>query len=540
MRRLLLLTALIPVSAMADTIDATSRITAVTVYPYGAEVTRVIDATLPAGTHTLRLTDLPAELGWNPDALRVQGADGVTIGGVAVTEDPTLARPPTTAQTAARARVDAARADVQAATLGVAAVQARLDAAAAKKAFLQTLGSGADLSTATAQSLAEIAAMVETGVQAAGDAALQAQADLIAASAVLSEAQNALAMAEQNSDAAAPVTGGVRADIALTAAGGSGPLTITYLVGNAGWAPVYDLRLTQGDMPALTLDRGVSIAQATGEDWAGVALTLSTADPNAQTVPSTLYPDLRMIVSEEEARLRTMVLPMAEADAGIAFEAEPLVMAAPEPSVMMQGDTVTYVYDGAADVPSGVTNLRLSLGTVALTPDLQALAIPRLDQTAFLMAEVTNTGDQPLLPGQATLYRDGAMIGATGLPRLDPGQDTDVAFGAIDGLRLTRDMPVVAEGDRGILTTSRQIEEVATLKVENLTGRAWNVRLMDQVPYSEQEDLTVTYAADLPVTEDNVDGQRGILAWDFSLDPGADRTVILTTTMAWPDGQVLQ
>jgi uncharacterized protein (TIGR02231 family) len=540
MRRLLLLTTLLPVSAMADTIDATSRIAAVTIYPYGAAVTRVIDGALPAGSHTLRLTDLPAELAWNPDALRVTGSDGVVIGGTAVTEDPTLARPPTAAQVAARTRVDAARTAVQAATLDVARVQARLDAAAARQAFLANLGGNADLGGATAQSLAEIAAMVEAGVLEAGEAAVEAQAAMIAAEASLAEAQAALAQAEANPDAAPPATGGVVAEIALTATEGASAITVTYLVGNAGWAPVYDLRLTQGDAPALTLDRGVSIAQATGEDWTGVALTLSTADPQAQTVPSQLYPDLRRIVSEEEARKRTPA-PMAEADAGFAaMEAEPVVMAAPAPTVVMQGDTVTYVYDGAADVPSGVTNLRLSLETISLTPELQARAVPRHDQTAFLMAEITNGGDEVLLPGQATLYRDGAMIGATDLPRLEPGQDTDVAFGAIDGLRLTRDMPVRAEGDRGILTTSRQIEEVAVLQVENLTGRAWDVRVLDQVPYSEQEDLSVTYSADIPVSETDVDGQRGILAWDITVAPGAEAAVTLTTTLSWPDGQVLQ
>lgn len=46
--------------AWADTIAATSRITAVTVYPDGAKPTREVTFTAPgAGNHELLVTDLP-------------------------------------------------------------------------------------------------------------------------------------------------------------------------------------------------------------------------------------------------------------------------------------------------------------------------------------------------------------------------------------------------------------------------------------------------------------------------------------------------
>jgi hypothetical protein len=60
MRSILPLTAFIPASAFADQTDATSRIAAVTPYPYGAQITRVVDFTAAAGTHDLMITDMPA------------------------------------------------------------------------------------------------------------------------------------------------------------------------------------------------------------------------------------------------------------------------------------------------------------------------------------------------------------------------------------------------------------------------------------------------------------------------------------------------
>ena len=101
-------------------------------------------------------------------------------------------------------------------------------------------------------------------------------------------------------------------------------------------------------------------------------------------------------------------------------------------------------------------------------------------------------------------------------------------------------MPVRATGERGLIVSSNQQEETAVLEIENLTDEAWDVRMMDLIPYSEQEDLEISHVADVPVTEEDVDGQRGIIAWDFALAAGSKTAVTLTTTLSWPDGMVLQ
>jgi uncharacterized protein (TIGR02231 family) len=545
MRRILLLTALFPASAFADQIDAVSHITAVTLFPYGAQITRVVDFNAPAGTHDLLITDLPAAT--YAEALRIAPGTGVQLGSYAVRDTGLPSKATTAADDAAKAEVARLEAALRKADAGMAQVQTRIDAAMARAAFLQGLKGEPVLDATTVTTLRDIARMVGEEVQAAGTDALTARTELaeaVAAKAVLQleldkvHAAMDARMSEEN-----PTSVGLDVKV-VTTADGAGQVTVTQFIEDASWQPVYDLRLTQRDAPSLVVDRGVLVAQSTGEDWAGVALTLSTANLNAQSVPSELYPEFRRIdpeVDPEELRLR---MTAESAPVIVVDEGEPLVVAAPMSdfagAAMMQGETVVYTYAAPADIASGVTDLRLSLDAVTLTPDLTARAIPRADATAFLMANVTNTGKEVLLPGQATLYRDGAMIGMTSLPAIQPGEDTDVAFGAIDGLRLKRDMPTRAEGDTGIITTSRQIDEVAMLEVENLTDRAWDVRLMDLVPYSEQTDLEITYVAEPAPTEVDVDGQHGILAWDFPIAAGETKTVTLSHTIRWPEGQVLQ
>jgi len=63
-------TCLTPLSAAELTAD--SRIDAVTVYPQGAEVTRVATADLEPGDHSLILDNLPGDV--DPQSIRVEGA----------------------------------------------------------------------------------------------------------------------------------------------------------------------------------------------------------------------------------------------------------------------------------------------------------------------------------------------------------------------------------------------------------------------------------------------------------------------------------
>ena len=59
------------VPALAADVDARSTVDAVTVYPDGASVTRIITADLAPGDNTLVATDFPLTL--DPSSLRVEG-----------------------------------------------------------------------------------------------------------------------------------------------------------------------------------------------------------------------------------------------------------------------------------------------------------------------------------------------------------------------------------------------------------------------------------------------------------------------------------
>lgn len=529
---LLLSTASFPLSGHADTIPATSRITAVTIYPQGAEVTRDVTFTAPPGAHDLVITDLPLDT--DPTLLRLTSPDAA-LGAFALRTDRIApsAAPKSAAMIAAETEVETAEAARDGARAALAAIQARIEAQTARIGFLTGLRT--ETSGQTAESLTAIADMVAGKVLEAREAAIQAEAGLPGASKALTAAQEKLDAAIAARDA---LSQGARdrasLSLALTAQGGEAHVTLTHFVAEASWRPVYDLRLDR-KAGRVALERGLLVTQYGGEDWEEVALTLSTAQPGQQAEASRLYPDLREIR-----------LPEPEADTEAAAMGE-VLMAAPvtqsrglAAEAVFQGDTVTYRYPAPVSLADGIEDLRLALDSLDLPATTLALGVPRLDRTAFLEAEVTNAGTEILLPGTAFLYRDGMLTGQAELEALAPGAKVKLGFGAIPGLVLSREMPERMTGDRGVFTTSTEMQEKAVLKVENLTDEAWALRIIDQVPYSEQEELKVTHEAEPAPSVTDLEGQRGILAWDFELAPKATQDIILQTTLSWPEGKVLQ
>jgi uncharacterized protein (TIGR02231 family) len=525
----------------ADTIAANSRIVAVTVYPEGARLTREVSFSAPAaGTHELLVTDLPAESA--PALIQLAPGDGIQLGAFALRADrlPPREDPLTPDQIAAKAEVDRLEQAEIEAVLALEGVQARVDAAEAQVRFLSSFSGGLP-DGATADTIRSMAAMIGTETLAAREAALAARATLFPAQKVLEDAQEALAKARAAYDALPSADMDYTAlSVTLEAAtAGDHTVTITQYVGGASWRPFYDLNLTRDGGDALAINRSVLVSQYTGEDWSGVDLTLSSSRPTEQAAPSTLWPELRTItpeVDEEDLARKSM------ADGAMASE-EPMVVAEAAPitaGAALEGDTVVYIYPSPVTVATGAEDLRLALDSLDFSPVVKAVAVPRADRTAFVMASFTNASTEPLLPGEAMLFREGVLVGTTFLDVIAPGVETDIGFGAIETLRIKREMPVRAGGETGVFTTSNQLTESAVITVENTGDQGWAVRLLDQVPFTEQDDLELDVTATPAPTETDVDGQRGILAWEFDLAAGAKETITLEHSLSWPEGMDLR
>ncbi|WP_406736018.1 DUF4139 domain-containing protein [Thioclava sp. GXIMD4215] len=495
-----------------------AQIRRVTLYPQGAEVTRQVQ--VPDGAVTVRVAGLPASL--DLDRLRIAG-EGVSLSGVRLVSGQGAGDSPVVQ--AARAKLAQMTEDLAQKEDAVALLRAKAEAALDRVVYLRGIGAA----QATPEQALAIGDEVEARALAARQTALHAQAEARRAEAALAPDRRALQRAQD--DLAQLLAKAENGQWLEATASGHGVLTLTSFADDAGWSPVYDMRLDRG-AKRIDLTRLVSVHQSSGEDWHNVDLTLSTARPNDRMDPSELWPLLRS-VGPDRPVLRTMGAEYAAAE----VEAAPMRKAdllAPQ----MEGVSLVYHLPQKVDMRDKAEALRLKMDDLSLKAASWAEAVPSRDPTAYLVAEATNSGSEPILPGPVMLYADGRLVGQGALPLTMPGQTVTQGFGAIDGLVLTRKQ-TRQSGDRGVIARRNEQVETVRMTVENQTDQSWPLRVVDQVPYSEQDDLKISWNASPEVSQTDLDDKTGLLGWRFDLPAQASRDITLTTRLEWPADQVL-
>jgi uncharacterized protein (TIGR02231 family) len=522
--------ALIATPLLAEDFHAPAPITAVTVYPEGAKVTQVATVDLPAGDHRI-LLPLSDISDWKlPD---VTVPEGVTLGAISYVYgqglDPKQLLTPVQAE--ALARIEVMEDAVQAQGDKIAAARAHLSALENRLGFVTAIrppaeGADAESLIATAELVQAQTVQVATEIEAAKqalrpltDEITTLQGDLTAARAIF-EALN---------------PPGTEADLLAIDVSTAGPVQgQVSLEGytSAGWVPQYDLNHHADG--GLTLERKAAISLDGKTPWHDVAVTLSTIMPTGRVAPWDLYAD--------RARIREPRPPEPVLSRSAEGMVDPVIE--PELVIVEASMAATIDFDGVAPVytyPRPVTLeagsvVTLTLDTLTLPTTTEIHAVPKRDNTAFLMARVTNDTGEPLLPGDVSIYREGTYIGDTELELIPAGAEATLPLGPIEGLRLDHTVARNQTGDTGILTRANTRSQEMWFTVTNLTGEAQELTAFYPLPFSEQEDLTITLDVSPRPDRSDVEDKRGVSAWDMTLAPGEERQVRIRAEFDWPDG----
>lgn len=530
----------VPFAATADEFTAPAPVTAATVYPQGALLTRRARVDLPAGRHTV-LLPAPADLrgGTVPD---IAASAGVEIAALIFRPDMPAAEGTllTPAQQSAQDRIDALEAEIEAAEDRLSDARLEVDALAAQRAYIAALRPPQDeaVETETARLTAEF---VRTEIERVLAEDLRARRLMRTQEDALTELREDLADAKAAFERLRPPADTVdMLELTVTVAD---PVTATFemteTTDHAAWAIEYDMRLTTGDAPELSIGRKVTVQQWTETYWSDVSLTLSTSRPADAPNPVMPRPD-RVSVYE----------PTPERDAIGAAAPEPVfiepdVMAEEmpatkmvDPGMVVDGVAVAYTYPTPVSVGTQDAAL-LFLADLTLPADTEIHASPRHDDRAYQVARFVNEGEEPLLPGATTLYRDGHLVGRDSIGLVPAGAEQLLGFGPVDGLQLDWTLLRNDTGDTGILRRSSTRTQRIVFSVENLTGEPQDVRVFYALPFSEQEDLEIEIDAQPAPDETDYEDLRGVSVWDVALAPDETREVRVEVSLDWPDGMEL-
>lgn len=540
-----------PTFAYADIIPAdNSKIIAATVYMDRATVTRQATLSIPAGSHSVTFSNLPLTL--LPDSLRAEGRALASVKFGAVVFKQVMA------SEIVEPRTNELNRQLESLNDQKNILNGEKTALDAKKLFLTTIGSQAALRTN--ENIAEInlkpeqwtsaAQMLYTSINDVMTAGVAIDAKLRELNKQINKVESEIALIGINQYSTYTVTVPLETPTATQLT-----LDLSYQVTAASWNPIYDARVNT-ESSKLELIQYGAVRQNSGEKWEGIKLTLSTAQPQRGTSLPNLQPlwvDLYDSKVYEMSMDSTLSSNSNVAPSMISGVQKSINPAAPQTEVLRSkepqreaefveatvetgGFVSEYKIPSVASISPDGTETKVMVGTFATDSALEIHIKPQLSTDAFLVANTKLKGDNPILPGSVSLFRDGAFVGKSNLPLLRPDEEHALFFGADDQVSVKRKTLKDERTEAGMLLRDNIQERHFVTEIQNLHKKPVKIVVKESTPVSRNNKISSEILTDKTTQgfEEDYANIKGLLKWEFNLDAKANKDLELGWKVTWP------
>lgn len=317
---------------------------------------------------------------------------------------------------------------------------------------------------------------------------------------------------------------------------GTHAIELSYLVYGAGWIPVYDLRAKDTSSPISVTYKG-KVRQSTGVDWEGVELTLSSGNPAAGGVPPYLNPwNLRLRQSYNSNQLQKSAYPQTygsyepESDAAMDVALAEGMVSVSE-NLILTEFTVNLPYDVASDNQF----VEVETNRFDLPSDYAHYSVPKLEESAYLRAGVTNWMEYNMLPGEAMIYFQGTYVGKSYISPT-AGEDTlQLSLGRDPGVLVKREQ-LKEYCKTSTFGMKKRTTKAYAIVVRNTKSTPMKIILEDQIPISNNSDIEVEVEE---LSGGSLDSETGKVIWEVDIPAGQEITKALRFSVKYPKKQVI-
>jgi len=328
-------------------------------------------------------------------------------------------------------------------------------------------------------------------------------------------------------------------------------IELNYLVNGANWLPQYNL-IANPNKSKVLIEYNAVVNQTSGEDWNGIRLNLSTAEPAMVAAAPVLEPVVVALTSRHGDRSLLLRNRRVQAKKGakaqkqlgrIAVSNQALELVADikelaemkqqmEEIARIEGVSVTYNLPGKLTLSSRTDQQLVTIASVTSKADFTLVATPLLTDYVYLQAEVLNDSDTIFLPGPAGMFRNGEFVGKSDQPIVTIGEKFTAGFGIDSQMQVVReleDKKTKIQGGNRIDTYNYRIA------LSNYKNSPAELRLLDRLPYTDNESIKIELLETTPeLSKDSeylrTGRKKGILRWDLNLAPNSvDRNVTIVT-----------
>jgi len=315
-----------------------------------------------------------------------------------------------------------------------------------------------------------------------------------------------------------------------------GTLLITYMVKNAGWSPVYDVR-ADSDTGKIALASFAVITQSTGEEWKDAAIEISTARPSHGPAPEispwylNIYEPPLYKKAARSAQAEMMV--MAPNSGGEESDS------AAAPRMITEATSFSFLLPGRVTIPSDRQPHRVPMAAFFAAAKLDYYAVPKLSKYAYLQAGFKNPLPFPISSGLMHVFLDGKFVNATPVVRqILPDEEMHLSLGIDEGIKAERKLLKKFTEYSGVLSRDTHAHYDFETTITNGKNRPMTITVKDHLPVSRNEKIRVL--PESPQKGDAEIADDGIITWQKDLKPGEKSVLKTTFTVTYPKGTLIR
>ena len=200
--------------------------------------------------------------------------------------------------------------------------------------------------------------------------------------------------------------------------------------------------------------------------------------------------------------------------------------------------TTSYRYDieGKLSLPSTSEGETVFIRSEDAKSNYVYQAFPKLEDLAFLTAEVENWSELQILPGSANIYLDNRYIGQTNIDdTYRENGEKIISLGQDRSVSVTR---VLAKNYKKRKSLGKNIIEKRKWEIIVENQRSENIKVLvkDQYPISKDSDIKVDLREDSGASMDKDTGQ---LTWEKHINSGQSLAVVFEYEVKAPKNRNL-
>jgi uncharacterized protein (TIGR02231 family) len=314
----------------------------------------------------------------------------------------------------------------------------------------------------------------------------------------------------------------------------NGKIDVSYLVSNAGWTPLYDLR-SDMNTGKVNLNYKAQVFQNTGIDWSDIRLTISTNNPYQNKMKPELHPwyvDFRSYSNYSEAdrdeenkgkdinRLQKKAeaygysQPTSSPGATEVEDAETKAIFSNQfTEVIDHVISAEFRIDLPYSIESNGQKHMVLVKNEDLNAEFKYYTVPKYDQSVYLVAQLSKLDELQLVPAKANIFFDGSYIGETYLDPTTMDDTLSLSMGKDPNIIVKRTLLKHDSKDK-VVGTKMEKTYAYAIEVKNLKSSNIELIVQDQIPVTQNADIEIEA---LELSKGILDKRTGIIEWSFNL-----------------------